>query len=98
MVSFSNISNFIVSNFIPYFSDDLDSFVELHDLKLMGLRTFLILYDYTYINQLSIFSFPILLFYKNLHHLKPTLNQNYFISYQAYIYAVLIQGRGLANI
>ena len=46
MVSFSNISNFIVSNFIPYFSYDLDSFVELHDLKLMGLRTFLILYDY----------------------------------------------------
>lgn len=43
---FSNISNFIVSNFIPYFSYDLDSFVELHDLKLMGLRTFLILYDY----------------------------------------------------
>jgi len=42
------ISNFIVSNFIPYFSYDLDSFVELHDLKLMGLRTFLILYDYIY--------------------------------------------------
>lgn len=88
MVSFSNISNFIVSNFIPYFSDDLDSFVELHDLKLMGLRTFLILYDYTYINQLSIYPFPILLVYETLSQMKPTLNQNYFISYQPYIYTL----------